>query len=228
MNLARRGLIVIGLGLALVGPAAAQSPSEPDGEAPVPASAPSAVVAAIAHRWAVEPGRVHLEWGPGPVLPEGAVSLLGSGIRGAFVVEVDGPSGAVRRRLRAGVRRTVAVAARDLPRATTLGPDDLAFRDTVVWGSAEPTPVEVGWKTARRLQAGSLLGRPAVAPPAAVVAGRVITLVWRGRGLEVTTRGVAVGTAAAGDRVAVRTESGRRLWGVAVSSDRVEIEGSRQ
>jgi flagella basal body P-ring formation protein FlgA len=120
------------------------------------------------------------------------------------------------------------VAARDLSRGTSLARADIAYRDTVVWGAGAPGAVEAGWKTARRIPAGALLDRPAVAPPPAVVAGHAVTVVWRGQGLEVTTRGVAAGTAAAGDRVAVRTESGRRLWGVAVSPDRVEIEGSRK
>jgi flagella basal body P-ring formation protein FlgA len=227
----RRWIPVMGLLLAGALPADAQprGPESAVDDAPaVAASTAAAVAAAVAERWAVDSAVIRLEWGAGPALPEGRIRLLGSGATGSFVAEVTGADEVKRRRVRAGVRREVAVAARDLPRGVTLAAGDIALRDTLVWRPGEDPSVEAGWVTARRIRAGATLARPAVAPPAAVVAGRPVTLVWRSGELEVTTRAVAAGTAAVGARVAVRTESGRRLWGVAVSPDRVRIGGSQQ
>jgi flagella basal body P-ring formation protein FlgA len=198
---------------------------------PAPASAtadPAAerLASLAAQRLGVERDRVVLE-GPDPVGTPSAVRLLGSGAGGAFVAERTVAGRVVRHRIRVGVRASVPVAARDLTRGQALAAADLAWRDTVLWGQRPGTAPEAGWVVKRRLAAGTVLAPPAVAPAAVVEAGRAVTLVWRGGGLEVTTRAVAAGTAALGERVAVRTESGRRLWGIAEGADRVRIEGSR-
>ncbi len=206
------------------GESAAMAPAgRPGAEATGPAT--EAVAGLAAERLGVKREDVVVEWS-GDVGTPSAVRLLGSGAGGAFVAELTVAGRMVRRRVRVGVRAAVAVAGRDLARGETLAPADLAWRDTVLWGD-RPGPVpRPGWVVNRRLAAGTVLAPPAVSPPTVVEAGRAVTLVWRGGGLEVTTRAVAAGSAAVGERVAVRTESGRRLWGIAEGADRVHIEGS--
>lgn len=184
-----------------------------------------AVAEQAAARLGLERTDVVVVWTSDEVPAARSVRLLGSGASGAYVVELDTGSRVMRRRVRIGVREAVKVAARDLDRGDRVTAADMVVRDTVLWGRTVKTAPEPGWVARRRIPAGTVLAAPAVAPPAVVEAGREVTLVWRSRDVEITTRAVAAGTAAAGERVAVRTESGRRLWGIAEASGRVRIEG---
>ena len=179
-----------------------------------------------ADRLGVERSDVRIEWSGGPVSAPSAVRLLGSGAGGTFLAELTVDGDVVRRRVRVGIRTTVTVAGRDLHRGETLAEADLVRRDTVLWGGRTVATPEAGWVVRRRIAAGSRLAEPAVSPPAVVTAGREVQLVWRSGGVEVTARAVAAGTAAQGESVAVRTESGRRLRGIAEGPGRVRIEGS--
>lgn len=185
---------------------------------------------AVAEQAAARLGRevrdVVVEWTGDDVAAGGPVRLLGSGTGGAYVVELQVGDRVVRRRVRVGVRGVVTLAARDLERGQALTAADMVTRDTVLWGGSAGTTPESGWVARRRIAAGAVLAAPAVAPPSVVEAGRDVTLVWRSGQVEITARAVAAGTAAVGERVAVRTESGRRLWGIAEAPGRVRIEGS--
>ena len=94
---------------------------------------------------------------------------------------------------------------------------DVAHTVTVHWGAPprEGAPVGAGWVTRRVIAAGEALRPPAVAPPVLVNAGEPVQVVARRGNVELTLRARAASSAAAGERVTVRTEAGRRLQGVA-------------
>ncbi len=226
------GILVLGLAAlscftATPTPARAQDAGTAPEASGVPEAVTRAVTNAVAARWGVPTEAVRITWPAGPAMDSGAIRLLGSGAAGVFVVEARGDSRVIRRRVTAGVRSSIAVAARDLQRGAVLADTDIAHRDTVLVGSKPDGPV-AGWVARRAIPMGAALASPAVGPASAVVAGRPVTLVWRSGELEVSTRAVAVGTAAAGERVAVRTESGRRIWGIAEAGDVVTIVGAER
>jgi flagella basal body P-ring formation protein FlgA len=128
--------------------------------------------------------------------------LAGRGLHGWFtaVLRPAGPD-AVALRVRAGVIRTVPVAARDLPAPGRLAASDVRREARVQWGAPMPGDLEVGpgWEVRRPVAAGEELAPPAVAPPALVVAGQPITLRWQRGAVEVTLPGTALHTARAGE-----------------------------
>lgn len=184
----------------------------------------------LARRWKVSPAQVVLElgaarsdWSPGPTAH---AELLGTGARGQWVLRVwgsDGSNGSIR--VRAGVRTRARVAARSLPRGHTLTTDDMAEAEEVQWGEPveEEAQAVAGWVTRRVLKKGDALRPPAVAPPLAVRSGRPVSVVWRRDGVGLRVDGKAEGSAALGDQVLVRTESGKRLKGVVVAPDVVNV-----
>src|SRR5690606_12211768 len=96
---------------------------------------------------------------------------------------------------------------------------------TVRWGPPAPRPADVaGWVARRRIGRGQPLREPAVGPPLAVEAGEPVQVVWRRTGLAVTLPGRALGSAAAGQSVAVRTETGKRMHGTAVGNGVVQVD----
>nr|PZN89902.1 MAG: flagella basal body P-ring formation protein FlgA [bacterium] len=189
------------------------------------------VRSAIAQRWDVDPEAVRLEWGaaaPGtPPTDDAAFELVGTGAGGHWWLSVRDPvSGAMRLRVRAGVEVMEAVAARRLERGVALTEADVAHTVTVHWGAPprEGAPVGAGWVTRRVIAAGEALRPPAVAPPVLVNAGEPVQVVARRGNVELTLRARAANSAAAGERVTVRTEAGRRLQGVAVARGVVRID----
>ncbi len=208
--------------------ASAARAQEPASAAPAGAdrSARTSVATELAARWGVGAEQVVLDWGAAGPRPGRLVRLLGNGAAGAYVAELEAGGDVVRRRVRAGVRLALPIAARELARGTVLTEADIARVDTVAWGAPRGLePARPGWVVRRRMGAGVLLAPPAVAPPLAVSAGDPVTLVWRGGRVELKARGVAAGSAPTGGRVAVRTASGRRIWGVADGPGTVRIDG---
>jgi flagella basal body P-ring formation protein FlgA len=187
---------------------------------------------AIAERWGVEPGAVRLEWpaaDPGVAAADDAVfELVGTGAGGTWwlVLREPGQGGrAARVRIRAGVEVEEAVAARRLERGAVLAEGDIERRSVVHWGAPPDAPaVAVGWVTRRVIPAGEPLRAPAVAPPLLIDAGELVQVIVRRGAVELTLRARATGPAAAGGRVAVRTEAGRRLEGIAIAPGTVRID----
>ena len=210
------------------------APSSSAGWAPGPAIE-AQVAAAIAERWGIDADRVRLEWSPprGAVrVPENArVELVGGGARGVWLVALVGAEPGdpgIRLWVRAGIERTEAVAARPLPRDVALSEQDLEYRTTVAWGDPAADAaagVEPGWVTRRAIGNGEVLRPPAVAPPPAVRAGETVRVVVRRGAVELTLPARALGSAAKGERVAVRTEAGRRLEGTAAGPGTVRLDG---
>ncbi len=198
------------------------------------------VRAALAEQWGVLPEALVLEWGTprGGTLPEGLapVGLLGSGRDGRLVVSL-GPAAGGKESfsllLRAGVSSLQMVSSRTLERGEALKEGDVEYQTLTRWGppeGSERSP-EVGWIPQRRIAKGEALRSPMLRPPLLVVSGQPVRAVWAGSGVEVALQGTAVSSGSMGDRVFLRTDSGRRLEGVVdgpglvrISNPTTEIE----
>jgi len=84
--------------------------------------------------------------------------------------------------------------------------------------------VALGWTTRRMIAAGEILRSPAVEPPIVVGANQPVEVEWADQNVRLTIRGVAARNASLGDRVAVRTDLGRRVEGTVVAAGRVRID----
>lgn len=182
----------------------------------------------VAARWGVDASRVRIVWQDSIQDAVGAVALRGAGANGHWVLEVRAPQGVQQARFRAGVTEQVAVAARDLPRGIAIDTADVAWRDTIRWGPPARDPVHpAGWTTRRTLAAGSPLVPPAVAPPVWVRSGDDVTLIVVRGTLELSLAARAAGTGAAGDTIAVRAATGRRLTGTITAPGVVRVNAGR-
>jgi flagella basal body P-ring formation protein FlgA len=177
----------------------------------------------IAEEWHVGTADVHLEWGslrPGQTLEDMVVvDLLGGGRSGQWVASLLRPGDEEDRAslpLRAGVTHMVPFARKPLSRGDVLEPGTMEYRPHVQWGppSQNSPPAETGWVAQRRIEAGTPLTSPAVRPPQLVVSGRPVQLIWASGALRISLQGEAVGSAAMGERVYVRTEQGHRMAGI--------------
>jgi flagella basal body P-ring formation protein FlgA len=197
----------------------------------------SAVRDSVAARWDTPADRVVLDWGSSNGARQhetaAAVELLGSGTGGYWVASFATRSGeVVRVRVRAGVIRSRPVAARALGRGSVLSADDVTYDAVTEWGPLDAAPeaeAAPGWVTHRVIAEGDVLRSPAVAPAPAVESGRPVEALWRRGAVEVVLQGRALGTAAVGRDVYVRTEDGRRFRGVVQAPGRVLLEpGTRE
>ena len=187
----------------------------------------------IATQWQVDRSNLVVEWGAysgDEPDPEAGVELMGSGSGGYWVVRFNLKSGGQASvRARTGLLTPQPVASRRLQRGEALTHGDMAVSTKVVWGAprpSEPVPSE-GWITQRVITPGERLRIPAVRPPMAVVSGSVVELIWDRGAVGLRLPGTAAGSAALGDTVFVRTESGRRLRGVAVAPGTVNVTSRR-
>ena len=64
---------------------------------------------------------------------------------------------------------------------------------------------------------------PAVQRPAAVSPNQPVEIVWRENNVLLTVHGVATQRGALGERIAVRSDSGRRMEATVVAPGRVRI-----
>ncbi len=221
--------------LALAIPLGITAQSSEDAPA-LPASIEAKLRARIAEAWEVsgerlviEPGSIREGW-TAPERP--VVELLGSGGGGNWVVRVgDGDSEGTEAesfRIRAGVLAASPVALRALKRGQALAEGDIGSVTRVVWGPPQGDDgpaAQVGWVAARVIDKGDELRRPAVHPPLAVHSGSPVQLVWKRGGIVLRAPGRAAGSAAMGEDVLVRTESGDRLHGRVVAPGVVDVTG---
>ena len=155
-----------------------------------------------------------------PVADDATFRLTDMGLGGMWTVVFAGiDSGApkIRMRVRAGVERPVATAARALPRGAVLTASDITVVPMPQWGpprEAGELP-GAGWVTRRTVAAGEPLHEPTVGKPVVVKAGEPVYVVWQQGGIELKLRGTAAGSASLGERVAVRIDSRRRMEGIA-------------
>jgi flagella basal body P-ring formation protein FlgA len=213
-----------------IGEQATKEPTHAVGVAAADASAD--VAAAIAERWGVDAPRVVVElislsgW-PAAGTP---FRLTGSGRDGRWAVWFEEDDAARQLLVRAGVKRLVVTAARDLERGTALVATDLSGESSVEWGppsSREPA-VEPGWMTRRRITKGEELRRPAVEPPNAVKAGDDVTIEAVYGSITLTLTGRVSGSAAVGETVQVRAQTGRRMEAVVIGPGLVRVGTTRE
>jgi flagella basal body P-ring formation protein FlgA len=184
----------------------------------------SAVARAIAARWGVQATNVQLEVVSGEWPADAnAFRLLGDGVAGNWAVALEATGDRII--VRAGVLMRVVKAARDLERGTVLVDADMNADVDVIWGppSRQEPLIEAGWLTKRRVRMGETLRPPVVEAPRAVRPGDVVTLVVERGSVTITLTGRAAGSAAIGERVAVRAGTGRRMEGVVVEAGVVRI-----
>ncbi len=177
----------------------------------------------VAAKWYVAPTDLRLEWGRprnGETLPAGGgIELLGGGRNGHWIVSFSFPGSQPEKTtvaLRAGVILNHPVARIPLARDDVLETQHIEYQPTVQWGppASDPTPVEPGWVAQRPIGIGDPLSAPAVRPPLLVVSGRPVQIIWSSGALKISLQGKAVGSAALGEQVFVRTDEGHRMAGI--------------
>jgi flagella basal body P-ring formation protein FlgA len=191
----------------------------------------------LARRWGVCADDLALEWGlpRGDSLPPGftGVELVGRGRGGHWVVSLYRPRDPAETyavSLRAGVEVREAVARRGMARGERLTSAHVEWRPRVSWGAPplEEARARTGWVAQRRIRPGEVLEPPALRPPLLVASGEPVEIRWAGKGVAVTLAGRAVGSASMGERVAVRTEAGKRLFGVVAGEGVVLISSGNE
>jgi flagella basal body P-ring formation protein FlgA len=177
----------------------------------------------VAEKWNTSPGDIHLQWGQ-PRNPESlelvtGVELLGSGRNGRWIalLSVPGMEGdKVSVPLKTGVTMVQPYSKVPLVRGEVLEPANMEFQTGVHWGPASELPeaAEPGWVAQRRIEAGERLLPPGLRPPDLVISGRLVELVYTSGSLTISLQGKAVGSAALGEQVYVRTNEGHRMAGI--------------
>jgi flagella basal body P-ring formation protein FlgA len=120
-----------------------------------------------------------------------------------------------------------AVTRQPLPANHVLTAADIALQD----GDLGSLPADVvadanallGYRTVSGLAAGAPLRNALLRPPLAVQQGQVTRLVLNGPGFSVQSEGQALANASRGDRVRVKTRSGRVVSGVAQDGQQVVV-----
>jgi flagella basal body P-ring formation protein FlgA len=119
------------------------------------------------------------------------------------------------------------VATRPLAAGSAVQPDDVRSAE-VEWtreaqGVAATQEQLAERVLARPVASGQPIPLAALRAPQAVGQGEPVRLVGQGRGFAISAEGIALSSAAAGQNVRVRTESGRIVTGVARASRTVEV-----
>lgn len=184
--------------------------------------------AAVATGWGVAADAVQLELDSALLqLADAGVTLRAGqlGTDGRLLVQAGTRSGWAR----AGLATRVPVATRALGRGEVVARDAFRVESRVLWGS--PSAVDTvlaGWVVGRALAPGSPLVQPAVRPASAVRAGDDLKLVLEQGAVRVQLRGIAAGTGAIGDTIAVRAQGGKRLRAVIREPGTVSLLGTRE
>jgi flagella basal body P-ring formation protein FlgA len=199
---------------------------------PAPPEITAEVRTLVARSWGVTADRITLRWGPtrenDVISPEASPELVGSGSGGYWVVAFRDEAAStpqVRVRIRAGVEVMTPVASRRIERGESLDAGSIELAVTTHWGPPPPaSDVRPGWIARRTLRVGEALRRPSVEPMDVVTSGGDVDIYWVRGAIRIQLRGRALGTAAAGEPVPVRTDTGTRLTGIAVAPGVVKVE----
>ncbi|HEY3934499.1 MAG TPA: flagellar basal body P-ring formation chaperone FlgA [Gemmatimonadales bacterium] len=191
--------------------AAARAPADT-----APPAFASRVRAAVAERWHVDSSQLQLQWERLPTDSNGIfdapLRITGQGTDGWLIAVLEPPRGMARAvRFRAGVLRSLAVAAHPLRAGQTIGADDLEMHDEVVWSINAPlvaTPA-AGWEIRRDIAAGAILTSAVVVPPRVIAAGDAVVFTWVSNGLRIEREARAESSARVGEAVQGRAGSAR-------------------
>lgn len=125
------------------------------------------------------------------------------------------------------VNATVLVAARPISSGQSIEAEDLATQKkdvTSYAGSILSAPAQaIGKKAVSSIQAGTVLRSEMLRAPMAILQGQQVKLVAQGAGFKITSEGQAMGNAALGQVVSVKTRSGQVIKGIAKGEGIVEV-----
>lgn len=111
------------------------------------------------------------------------------------------------------------VARRDIPARALVGEDDLEIRvidyDRPLTDYLSDPKDAIGARASQRIPAGQPVLAQTLARPPAINAGQRVRVVVRGAGFNANQAGSALNTAAVGEPVRVRIQSGRVVMGIA-------------
>jgi flagella basal body P-ring formation protein FlgA len=189
-----------------------------------------AIARSIARHWNVEAAAVRVESVGAGTWPADSVpfTLLGDGADGTWILATEDATGPRRWTLRAGTMQRVARATNTLERGVGLTEKDFVFDNDLQWGPPrreEVTP-GAGWITKRRINAGEILRAPLVEAPRAVRSGETVRLVLQRANVTLVLTGKAIGSAALGERIMVRADTGKRVEGVVIEPGIVRLDRS--
>ena len=140
---------------------------------------------------------------------------------------VAGASWSLYLRARVKVMGEYLVAAHALAPGQTLGPEDVVSRKgdlTLLPGGFLTDPMQLRGKQAGfNIASGQTLRADQLRQPPAVQQGQNVTIISRGEGFNVSSEGVALGNAVAGQVVQVRVPSGQIRSGIAQPGGIVEM-----
>ena len=219
--------------LLVVWPLAAGAQTPQHGAKPAqhaPASLIDEIARRIALHWQVDAAAVRVESVTAGAWPAEHVpfTLLGDGADGAWIIATEDSAGPHRWTARAGTLQRVARATSTLERGVELTEKDFVFDNDVQWGPPRrhEAAVGAGWITKRRINAGETLRAPLVEPPRAVRSGETVRLIMQRANVTLVLRGKAIGSAALGERIMVRADTGKRLEGVVIEPGIVRLDRS--
>ena len=118
----------------------------------------------------------------------------------------------------------VAIATRTIARGTVLSASDFVMRDTTLRGPSDTATAGEGWVARRLIGPGEVLRMPAVERPRVVSANQAVQLEWSDSNVTLVLRGVATRNASMGERIAVRTDTGRRVEATVVAPGRLRLQ----
>lgn len=125
------------------------------------------------------------------------------------------------------VSANVLVTARPVASGQAVQAEDvqLQLRDVTAYaGSVLTAPGQaVGRNAVSHISAGMVLRSEMLRSPMVVLQGQQVKLIAQGAGFKVSSEGLAMGNAAAGQLVSVKTRSGQIIKGVAKSEGVVEV-----
>lgn len=126
------------------------------------------------------------------------------------------------------VMASIVVSARPLSQGMVISPSDIMLRKADLSASPPGVLTDTGKAVGKTLNSSIPSGYPVTAgmlrAPLVIMQGQSVKLVSKGAGFQVTSQGVALGAAAEGQTVQVRTPSGHIISGIARAGPYVEVE----
>lgn len=155
-------------------------------------------------------------------LPAGS-KLMGKTSVGVRCMEVNGWSILVQVQIK--VSQNLLVSARQLPLGHILQKEDIAsqtMETSQTAGLTDPGSA-IGKVLRYGIGAGQVLREDMLRPPYNVTQGQVVQLAVQGSGFSIRNEGVALNNASEGQKVQIRTSSGRVISGIAGADGIVKI-----
>jgi flagellar basal body P-ring formation protein FlgA len=158
-------------------------------------------------------------------LPAGA-RFWGRGFAGVRCL--DGATWSITLPVTVRVFGPALVAARALSAGTAVQPDDVHTAEVEWTREAQGVVTAIAQLDqrvlARPISSGQPIALTALRAQQAVGQGEMVRVIGRGTGFSITADGIALASAAAGQAVRVRTESGKILTGTARAGRLVEVQ----